>query len=260
MELFPAKVTLSEPEHKYYDSEGNEYMGFSAMYGFLADEFDAKKVAYFAGGKSEVGMIAKLDEWDAKRDSGIRLDKALTEYAKTGKTEEKDFETAVKTILAGYSKTSFEQLICYNEQYRVAGTIDKMTLSSNRKDSKFTISDFKGFEDVFNTDGGLKYSYDETLFVNRGWLKEPFSHLPKSKFSKICMQLSVYTFMIEELTGKKCDGLFIHVIDPQSCKIGGKIRDKKFFVPYLKHDVQILLETFKEQIKAQLTNKNEFVI
>lgn len=259
-ELFPPLVTLSEPEHKYYDSEGNEYMSFSSLYDFICDPFDAKKMAYFTGGKSEQGMIAKLDEWDAKRANGTRLDDALTEYAKTGTTKEKDFEEAVKTILAGYSNISFEQLICYNQHYKVAGTIDKMCLSSNRKDSKFTISDFKGFEDVLNTDGTLKHTYDETLFINRKWLKEPFSHLPVSKFTKISFQLSTYAFMIEELTGKKCDGLFIHVIDPASCKVGGKIRDRRIPVNYLRNDVMILLETFKDQIKSRLTNKNEFVI
>src|SRR3990167_285375 len=260
-ELFPPILTMNEVEHKYYDSAGNEYMGFSAIYDeFLVTRFDAKKIAYFAGGKNETGMIAKLDEWDEKRESGIRIDKALTEYAKTGVTEEKDFEDAVKLILEGYSKYSYEQLICYNENYKIAGTLDKMTLSINRKDSKFTISDFKGFEDVLNTDGTLKYKYDETLFVNRGWLKEPFSHLPKSKFTKISIQLSLYAYMVEQLTGKRCDGLFIHVIDPQSCKVGGKIRDKRIQINYLKHDIQILLETFKDQIKERLTNKNEFVI
>lgn len=258
--MFPEKVIIRDSDHTYWHTDTNEeYMGFSEIYKYLAEEFDAKKVAYFAGGKSEQGMIAKLDEWDAKRNEGIRLDKALTEYAKTGKTEEKDFEQAVKVILAGYNKPSFEQLICFNEQYKIAGTIDKLCLSSNRKDSKFVISDFKGFDDVLNTDGTLKYAYDETLFVNRGWLKEPFNHLPKSKFTKISFQLSMYAFMIEGLTGKKCDGLFIHVIDPQSCKLGGKIRETKINLPYLKNDVIILLETFKDQIKERLTHK-EFVI
>jgi len=259
-ELFPAKVKLKESDHTYWHESGEEYLSFSSLFGYLAEEFDAKKVAYFAGGKTEQGMIAKLDEWDKKRDEGSRLDKALTEYAKTGVTEEKDFEDAVKVILAGYNKFSYEQLICYHEGYKVAGTLDKMTLSSNRKDSKFTISDFKGFEDVLDSEGKIKHTFDETLFINRKWLKHPFSHLPSSKFTKISIQLSLYAFMVEELTGKKCDGLFIHVIDPQSCKNGGKIRDRRVQINYLKHDIQILLETFKDQIKERLTNKNEFVI
>lgn len=258
--LYPEKVKLNEKQHRYYDDNGDEYLGFSAMYEFLVNKFDANKVAYFAGGKNEGGMQSKLDEWDAKRNEGIRLDKALTEYAKTGVTEEKDFETAVKVILAGYKKPSFEQLVCYNEHYRIAGTIDKMCLSSNRKDSKFVISDFKGFEDVLNADGSLKMAYDETLFVNRGWLKAPFEHLHKSKFTKISFQLSCYAFMVENLTGKKCDGLFIHVINPSSCKNNAVILDKRIPIPYLKNDILVLLETFKEPIKDKLTNKNEFVI
>jgi hypothetical protein len=247
--LFPKKVSLQEPDHKYYDESGSQYMSFSAVFEFLAAKFDANKIAYFTGGKSEQGMMAKLDEWDAKRAEGVRIDAALDKYAKEGKVDDsdKDIEDAVKTILGTYPKPSYEQLIVYNEQYRVAGTIDKLTLTSNRKDSKFTVSDFKCFED-FN------------IHTSRKWLKAPFDHLPNSKFIKISFQLSFYAMLLELLTGKKCDGLFIHLIDPRTCKGGGEIKQERVYIPYLKNDILILLETFKEQIKAELTNKNEFVI
>jgi hypothetical protein len=123
--LFPAKVVLTEPDHKYHDSAGQEYMSFSSVYEFVCERFDAKKIAYFAGGKNEEGMIAKLNEWDKKREVGVRLDKALTEYAKTGRTDEQDLLDAVKTILGTYAPHTAEQVVVYNEQYRTAGTADK---------------------------------------------------------------------------------------------------------------------------------------
>lgn len=245
MELFPPKVVLSESDHKYHDSDGNQYMSFSQVYEFLAEKFDANKIAYFTGGKNETGMIAKLDEWDKKREAGVRLDKALTEYAKTGKTEEQDLLEAVKTILGTYPAHTIEQLVVYDEHYRTAGTADKVILTSNRKDSKFIVSDFKCYE-----------SFD--IYKSRGWLKEPFSHLPKSKFTQIAFQLSYYTWHIERLSGKKCDGMFIHLIDPTT--IGGEIKEQKVYVPYMKFEIEVLLETFKDQIKEKLTNKDEFVI
>jgi hypothetical protein len=243
--LFPAKVVLTEPDHKYHDSAGQEYMSFSSVYEFVCERFDAKKIAYFAGGKNEEGMIAKLNEWDKKREVGVRLDKALTEYAKTGRTDEQDLLDAVKTILGTYAPHTAEQVVVYNEQYRTAGTADKISFTSNRKDSKFIVSDFKCYE-----------KFD--LHESRGWLKAPFEHLPKSKFIQISFQLSYYAFHFEQLTGKKCNGMFIHLIDPTT--IGGEIREQKIHVPYLKNDILILLETFKDQIKEKLSNKNEFVI
>jgi hypothetical protein len=98
------------------------------------------------------------------------------------------------------------------------------------------------------------------LYEGRGWLKAPFSHLPNSKFVKTSFQLSFYAYHVELLTGKRVKELFIHLIQPSTCKNGGKVNHKKIQVNYLRHDVEILLETFKDQIKEKLVNKNEFVI
>lgn len=247
--LFEPKVTLRESDHRYFDKDGNNYLSFSSLYSFVVDDFDAKKIAYFAGGKNEEGMIAKLDEWDAKRAEGTRIDKALDKYAKDGCVieEDKDIEQAVKAILAGYGKNCYEQMVVYCADYMVAGTLDKLSLTSNRKDSKFIVSDFKCFED-FN------------ITEYRKWLRPPFDHLPASKFTKISFQLSFYAYLLEKLTGKKCGGLFIHLIDPTTCKNGGEIKQEKVWVPYLKNDIIVFLETFKDQIKLKLNNKGEFVI
>lgn len=245
MNLFPPKITLEPIDHKYYDANGNQYMGFSSVYEFLADPFDANKVAYFTGGKSESGMNSKLEEWDKKREAGVRLDKALTEYAQTGKTDEVDLIEAVKTILNTYPAVTHEQVTLYNDTYQTAGTADKISFTSNRKDSKFIVSDYKCFE-----------NFD--LHESRGWLKPPFDHLPKSKFMKCAFQLSFYAYHFEQLTGKKCAGTFIHLIDPTT--VGGEIKQERVYLPYIRHDIEILLETFKDQIKSKLTNKNEFVI
>jgi hypothetical protein len=39
--LFPNEVYLEPNEHKYFDSEGNQYISFSALYGKLVKKFDA---------------------------------------------------------------------------------------------------------------------------------------------------------------------------------------------------------------------------
>lgn len=251
-ELFPEKVFLEPVAHKYFDKEGNEYLSFSKVFEFISEPFDANKVAFFAGGKTPQGQEQLLTEWAGKRDEGVRVDNALLLYAKEKRVrdEDKDIEDAVKEILSHYKQPSYEQLVVYNENWKTAGTLDKLTLSSNRSASKFTISDFKCFTEF-------------DLHKNRGWLKEPFNHLPATKFTQISLQLSYYAYHVELLTGKRCDNLFIHLVNPDSCKkIAGKLnlRWEKVYVPYCKFDIQVLLETFKDQIKEKLTNKNEFVI
>lgn len=250
-ELFTPKVILDEKEHKYYDADGNEYMGFSALFAEVGGSFDANKVAYFTGGKSQEGMEKNLAKWEEQRADGVRVDEALTHYLKHGeiRKEHKDIELDVLQLGIMYPTVRHPQLTVYNSQYRTAGTADTISLTSNRKDSSLIVSDTKCYEKM-----------EETLYEGRGWLKEPFSHLPNSKFVKTSLQISYYAFHAECLTGKKVKELFIHLIQPSTCKNGGNVVHKKIPVPYLKNDIIILLETFKDQIKSKLTNKNEFVI
>ncbi len=142
--------------------------------------------------------------------------------------------------------STHEQLDVYSEYFRTAGRPDKLFLFTNRKDSPFGISDFKAFEDVLNTDGTLKHTAEESLYIHRGWCKEGFSHLPNTKFTKISMQLSIYAYYFEGLTGRKCKELFIHLINAT------KKTHTKIYVPYLKRDVEHLLEVNKEDILKQL--------
>lgn len=249
--LFPEKVKLTEETHKYYDENGEEYLSFSSIYEFLATPFDATKVAYFTGGKSEQGMNAKLEEWEKQRADGVRVDEALTHYLKHGeiRAEHKDIELDILQLGIIYPTVRYPQLTVYNTHYRTAGTADAVSLTSNRKDSSLIISDTKCYEKM-----------EDDLYEGRGWLKAPFTHLPNSKYIKTSMQLSYYAYHVEALTGKRVKELFIHLIQPSTCKNGGNVVHKKIPVPYLRHDIEILLETFKDQIKSRLTNKNEFVI
>ena len=121
---------------------------------------------------------------------------------------------------------------------------------SNRKDSKFHLSDFKCFEKGY-----------DSLFTIKGQscLNAPFDHLPNNKFTKISFQLSFYAHLFEELTGRKCEKLFIDLITPVFDENHKLISYKNEVVPtmYLKNDIKIFLETFKEEILDMLDNTVE---
>lgn len=250
-ELFPAKVTLHEESHKYYDENGEEYLSFSSLFAEIGGSFDANKIAYFTGGKSQEGMEKNLAKWEEQRANGVCVDEALTHYLKHGEIrgEHKDIELDVLQLGIIYPTVRHPQQLVYDEDSRTAGTSDCISLTSNRKDSKLIISDTKCYE-----------KFEDDLYEGRGWLKAPFEHLPNSKYIKTCLQLSFYAHHAEKATGKKVKELFIHLIKPSTCKNGGNVAHKKIPAVYLKHDIIILLETFKDQIKERLTNKNEFVI
>lgn len=249
--LFKNEVYLEPNEHKYFDSEGNQYISFSALYGKLVDKFDANSIARNIARNSDKSKDEILAEWQSKTDSGTRVDKALELYAQTTTflPDDEDLKYLVPVVLKKYEiyNKCLEQGIPYCKKYRVAGSWDKLSLVSNRKDSAFVLSDFKVFEKGF--DSLFKISGTKTL-------KAPFEHLPNTKYSKISFQLSFYSYLIEQLTGRRCERLFIDLIVPICNGYGKVVSFTNQVVPvnYLKNDVKILLETFKTDILDMLNN------
>ncbi|CAK0770608.1 conserved hypothetical protein [Gammaproteobacteria bacterium] len=244
--LFNQKVYLDEIEHRYYNENKEEYISFSKLFGFLVEKSNFDMIAGFVAKKEGVSKEEVAAKWKAQTDEGTRIDKALELYAQTGQIlkEDADLETVIKTVLDKYKvyKKTFEQVVVYNDGFRTAGSIDKLCLLSNLKNGKFHMNDFKCFE------GGMQYAPK-----GQPWLNAPLSHLPNSKYVKICLQLSYYSWHYEKLTGMKCEAQFIDMIKP--IKENGKVVGySNTVIPcaYLKTDIEAMLNYYKPQIEAAL--------
>jgi hypothetical protein len=241
--LYPNKVRLDKDAHKYFDLLGNEYMSFSKLFHFVSTPFDAQNISRHVARAQNTSQEDVLSKWTKQRDNGTKIDEALELYAYSGQILESNANISdlIKSIITEYKvfNKCYEQLVVYSEKYRVAGSLDKMFLFSNRKDSAFGMSDFKAFE-------------KGDLHVHRGWMNEPFSHLPNTKYTKISFQLSYYAHLFEELTSRKCKQLFIHLIDPVNKT------HQKIPLNYMKTDVKLLLETYKNQVLSQLEVEEGF--
>lgn len=241
--LFPNLVCLDEETHTYTDAEGLEYMSFSRIVNeFLCPKFDGANISKHVAKSQGISADEVLGKWDKQRDEGTRIDNALTLYAQAGQIlqSDADLEGLVKTVLAKYSKLNktYEQVVVYNKEYRTAGSLDKLGIISNRKDSGFKIFDFKCF------DGGMTYDHK-----GQKWFNAPFDYLINSRYNKISIQLSFYAYHLELLTGRKCEGLFIDLIKP--IKEGDKVVEyKNTIIPvsYQKYGVEMLLEMNKDKI------------
>lgn len=253
--LFPNKVYLDPIAHKYYDASGAEYMGFSRLYGYLVPKFDSDGISRIMARNSGLSQEQIQAGWNKSTENGTRIDKALELYAQTatilpGDEDIKDLVISVLEKYKGYNKT-YEQGIPYDLERRLAGSWDKLSLVSNRKDSKFHLSDFKCFEKGY-----------DSLFKISGqpFLNEPFSHLPNNKYTKISFQLSYYAHLFEELTGRKCERLFIDLITPVWNTDGTLKSYKNETVPvmYMKNDVMLLLEDFKDKIVTDMTPNTSY--
>lgn len=244
--LFPQLVTLREEDHKYYHQNGDKYIGFSSFFeNFLHKEFNAGAAAYStAKSRIDAGVPTTAEdvknEWLAKRDLGVRYDLAIQRYLNNKEIlpADEDIADILKEVCAEYDYHKvITQMVTYNEQYKIAGSPDITGITWNRKDSAFEMSDIKVFE-------------KDSLHEGKGWLNAPLSHLPATKFIKIALQLSFYAYQLEELTGRKCKRMFIHQINPITKT------HVKTFVPYMKNDIVVCLEVFKEKI-ISLTQENK---
>jgi len=247
--LYDQKVRLDEKVHKYFDNEGKEYMSFSRLYNFLVPKFNSDFIAGQVAKSEGRSKEAVLGQWSNATDEGTRIDAALELYAQTGQILEsdRDLKGIIEHVLAKYGKEHYhcthEQLVVYSEKYRTAGSLDKLALCSNRKDSAFHLSDFKLFAD------GMSYKPK-----GQAWLNYPFDHLPNTKYSKINLQTSYYSWHITQLTGRKCGRIFVDMIIPRKNSDGEVTGYKNEVIPmpYLKMEIEYLLEYYKDKIINEL--------
>lgn len=242
--LYKQEVHLDPELHKYtHCNSGKEYMGFSSIYQFLVPKFKADFMAGVVAKKENTTKEAILGKWGAATDEGTRIDAALELYAQTGQIldSDADLEGIIKQVLTKYQgfHRCHEQLIVYNHEFRTAGAIDKLGLVSNRKDSKFQIGDFKCF------DNGMSYEPK-----GQAWLNYPFDYLPNTKYTKTNFQLSFYAWQFEQLTGRKCERMFVDMIRPIRGENGQIKGYANSVIPmtYMRHQVEVLLDTFKDKI------------
>ncbi len=243
--LFPNKVKLEPVSHQYFDAEGRQYMSVSRLLNLMSERFE-DTIAYSRADEATKAVWRQKGE-DA-RNHGTRIHEALELYNQTGQIllENKDLEVAIKSITAeyrDYNKTH-DEICLYNEKYRVAGTTDKICVISNRKDSQVDLADFKT-----NVSKGIYYfsEYGKRMFA-------PFEHLQDCNYVKYSFQLSIYAYFFEQLTGRKVRQMFIHFVPPDMSK------HQKIPVLYLKHEVDLLLETYKNRILEILEPTQQTIV
>ncbi len=236
--LFEEKVALEPIKHVYTHVNGDEYISVSKVLNMLSEPFE-NTFAY------RNATEEKLAEWKAKgddaREHGTAIHEALETYNQFKTCENPEWEEGLKSILEVYKGwRSYDEVCLYDEQYRIAGTADKISAVGTGKNVSVVISDFKT-----NKSKGITYNseYSKNLYP-------PFEHLSECNFIKYSLQLSLYGYMWENLTGRKIKRMFIHFIPPDDFT-----KHQVIPVVYLKNDVKLLLETYKPQIDLLLAKK-----
>lgn len=244
-------VFLEPISHRYYNRETKaEYISWSRFVDNFFPKFDKEGISKACAGRGKyVGMSQKqvLAAWEKKgkaaADYGTRIHDALEYFSKNFKMKEgcEDLEPLVLSVFAeykGYNKIHSEMVLFLEEG--IAGTCDKYFQVSASKDSPFDLEDFKT-----NIDKGIEFFPADN--VKEKWCLYPIAHLPNCSYTKYALQLSMYAYMAERITGRKCRNLRIRFIPPED-----KLQHVKIPVPYMKREIEDLIAEYQNILNGKL--------
>lgn len=245
------KVKLEPISHKYYDDKGLQYMSISAVLELIKPLFERDKLSTMTANKRGISQEEVLAEWTATSkvatDHGTRVHESLEHYQNTASIKEGDekFEPMIKSISATYIDYGkvYQEECLYDEEYRIAGTADKIFAVTTHKGSKFDIEDYKT-----NLSKGIVTfdKYGKTLL-------HPVEHMEHCNFNHYALQLSFYAYMLERLTNRRVRQMHITYIPADNF-----LNWRKIPVPYLKTDVINILKFYKHTILEKV-NRNTVV-
>lgn len=230
-------VILDHDTHTYTNTEtGENYTSVTTLIGNYKKPFDKDKWSKYVAQRDGLSQKEVLDKWSnittTAQNRGTNVHLVMEQYIKSNKVE-KGYEELVdsfikktKGIILPNSNILSEELL-YNHEYKLAGTADLIVENNNI----FYIMDFKTNK-KFN-------------FVNKynDYFYEPIEYLPQCEFSTYTIQMSIYAYMHELLTNKKCGGLTIFYLK----QYDNKTYWQEIACSYMKSSVKDLLNDKKKK-------------
>jgi hypothetical protein len=229
-----APITFDEPSHTYTHNEtGEKYTSVTTLLGKYKKPFDSETVATRVAKREGVSKDLVLEMWNTEKnracDRGTAIHKLLEDYITVGEQDEewgwlyKSYDKCREWNIDKFNKVLCEQLV-WNEEYKISGLADLFYM---HRDGTFTVGDFK-------TNKRYRFSSEYN-----DWMLAPLEHLTVCEHSTYTMQLSMYAYLYEQMTGKKCRKLVIYYLD--------KDRFKAHHCNYMKAEVKELFEHFKNK-------------
>jgi hypothetical protein len=238
-------VYLEPIEHVYIHRQtGVKYNSVTKAIASIEPHFDSEAVSLAIVHQPDnvkqeryIGMTQTqiLDYWQMLNDEantyGTKVHDIVEKYLKANKWWFPEDDLA-KKVIEGYNNLKIDEgvrmqpeRIMFSEEFQLAGMSD---LIVDIDQTFFDVGDWKTNR-VFNFFNPYGY---ETLH-------KPFDHLQNCQWSIYTIQLSVYAYMYEMETGKKCRQIWVGYWD-KTIETFQKIQ-----IMYLKHEARKLLELHK---------------
>lgn len=220
-------IEFNPVSHIYRNSAtGEKYKSVTTLISSYSKPFDKQGNAERVAKKQGVSVDSVLDDWAmiAKKacDYGTMVHKVMENWLKGNSIEDEDFDNYIAPITRIWEpnkKLITSEKITWLHTYKLAGTAD--VFEDHGK--YFNLYDFKTNK-KFN-------------FINAfgDFMLNPVSHLSDCEYSKYSMQLSMYAYMLSNITGQRVGELAMFHYD----------RDvkgwRKYYTPYLKKEIECIL-------------------
>ena len=196
-------IVLDHSTHTYTNIHNDEkYMSVTTLIGKYKKPFDkdywSKKIAD-RDGKDQDQV---LKEWETitktAQNRGTNIHSIMENYLKEQFIPQgyeeliKSFDKKCVGVIKSNSNILCEHTV-YSHDYKLAGTADVIVENSDL----FYILDFKT-----NKKFNFNSKYNDYFYA-------PLDYLQQCEFTTYTIQLSIYAYLHEQLTGKKCAGLKI---------------------------------------------------
>lgn len=235
-------ICFDEAAHTYTNTQtGEQYISVTTLLGKYKTPFDKDRHSLRVAEREGVPQELVLEMWEKENkkatDRGTHIHKLMENYVDLGeKITEYDqlyssYDKAVSRAVCKFKKVYSENLL-HNDNYKIAGTAD---LIYDHGDF-FTIGDFKT-----NKRFNFTSSFNDHF-------KDPINHLSYCEFNNYALQMSMYAFMYEKISGKKCKKIVVFYLK----------EDKWYPIHcnYLKSDIINILTHFRNENQQTFTQKN----
>ena len=220
------KIKFDEPTHTYTHIDTDKpFISVTTLLGKYKQPFDRHGHSKRVADREGVSQELVLEMWEAEKNRacsrGTNIHAVLEDYINIGEVEGdwgwlcKSYDKAVERSVDSF-KTVLSENLLYNEEHSIAGTADLIYEHKN----EFTIGDFK-------TNKRFRFSspYSERL-------KDPVSHLHNCEFNLYGLQLSLYAYVYEKMSGKRCRKCVIFYLNDD--------RFISYHINYMKAEVEAI--------------------
>ena len=225
------KIKFDEESHTYTHIDTKKpFISVTTLLGKYKQPFDrdghSKRVADREGVPQEMVLEMWEEEKNRACKRGTDIHKILENYIDFGEVKDsygwlcKSYDKAVERSVDSFKNILCENLL-YDEDSAVAGTADLIFDHKN----EFTVGDFK-------TNKKFKFSspYSERL-------KDPVSHLHNCEFNLYGLQLSLYAYLYEKMSGKRCRKCVVFYLQDD--------RFLSYHINYMKAEVEAILASMQ---------------